>query len=185
MSAINYLLEIFLDVLLSIFLMRVLLPLVRADARNPISQVIIRFTNPLVLPLRRIFPPSGRFDTAAMIALIVVQLAVTSTLMLIKFHFVTLRPLVVFAGFDLLVLILQFYKWATIMYALLSWVAPDTYSPASSILTNLVTPIVRPWRRLVPPIGGLDFSAAFTIIALQATLYLLYDFKDVIVRWMI
>jgi len=185
MSAINYLLQIFLNLLLSVFLMRLLLPLVRADSRNPISLVIIRFTNPLVLPLRRVFPPTGRFDSAALVALLLVQLAVTSMLMLFDQHAITTRALIIVSSFNLLVLVLQFYKWATIMYALLTWVAPDTYSPVSSILTSLVSPIVRPWRRIIPPLAGLDFSAAFTIIAIQATLYLLGDvYSQLILRWL-
>ncbi len=173
MSAIVYLLQTFLGLLLAIFLLRVLLPLARADARNPFSQAVIRLTNPLVLPLRRIFPAIGRLDTAALIALIVMQIAATALLTMITYPVVLGRIVFVTAAFDLAGLVLQFYKWATILYVLLSWVAPDTYSPVSAILNALVSPIVRPWRKLIPPFGGIDFSAAFAVIAIQALLLLL------------
>ncbi|MES1191341.1 MAG: YggT family protein [Steroidobacter sp.] len=182
MSAISYLLQVFLWLLLSVFLLRVLLPLSRADARNPFSQAVIRMTNPLVLPLRRVFPAIGRMDTGAVIALILVQLTATAVLMMLRYHALVdqslfFHALLINALFDLITLVLEFYKWATIMYALLSWVAPDTYSPVASILTSLVNPIVRPWRRIIPPFGGLDFSALFTIVVIQALLYLLGDFQ--------
>jgi YggT family protein len=182
MSAIVYLLQTFLGLLLSVFLLRVLLPLVQADARNPFSQAVIRLTNPLVLPLRRIVPAIGRLDTAALIALIFMQVAATALLIMIGSHIVSGPIIFVTAAFDLIELVLQFYKWATIMYVLLSWVAPDTYSPVSAILNSLVTPVVRPWRKLIPPFGGMDLSPALLVIAIQALLLLLDEAHK---RWVL
>ena len=171
MQALIFIVHTLLQVLLvTVFLLRVLLPLTRADARNQLSQAVIRLTNPLVLPLRRLLPPAGKIDTASIVALLIVQIAATATLWLLgaypsvempaQFFYIALR--------SLLSTILQFYTFALVLYILLSWVAPGTYSPASSLLANLCEPLLRPVRRIIPPIAGLDLSALFVIIALQA-----------------
>jgi YggT family protein len=77
--------------------------------------------------------------------------------------------------FDLARTILQFYTVAVLVYALLSWVAPGNDSPATRLLGRLCEPLLRPVRRVVPPIGGLDFSALFVLIGLQALQILLAD----------
>jgi len=175
MDALIFVVRTVLQVLLvTVFLLRVLFPLVRADSRNQLSQAIIRLTNPLVLPLRRILPPIRKVDTASIVALLIVQLATTATLWLlgaypwvyngVQFTQEVLRAL--------LATVLQFYTFALLLSILLSWVAPGTYSPAASLLNSICEPLLRPLRRVIPPIAGLDMSAMFLIIALQA-LYIL------------
>ena len=84
MEAIRFIVGTLLQVLLvMVFLLRVLLPLVRADSRNQLSQAVIRLTNPLVLPLRRVLPPIGKVDTASIVALIIVQAAAVAMLWLL------------------------------------------------------------------------------------------------------
>lgn len=171
MQAIIFIVHTLLQVLLvTVFLLRVLLPLTRADARNQLSQAVIRLTNPLVLPLRRVLPPIGKIDTASIVALLVVQIAATATLWLLgAYPFVSMPGQFLSVALRSLVsTILQFYTFALILHIVLSWVAPGTYSPASSLLSNLCEPLLRPMRRLIPPIAGLDLSAMFVIIVLQA-----------------
>jgi len=175
MDALIFVVRTVLQVLLvTVFLLRVLFPLVRADSRNQLSQAVIRLTNPLVLPLRRILPPIRKVDTASIVALLVVQVATTATLWLlgaypwvyngVQFTQEVLRAL--------LATVLQFYTFALLLSVLLSWVAPGTYSPAATLLNSICEPLLRPIRRVIPPIAGLDLSAMFLIIALQA-LYIL------------
>lgn len=171
MDAIIFIVRTLLQVLLvTVFLLRVLLPLARADSRNQLSQAVIRLTNPLVLPLRRILPPIGKVDTASIVALLLVQAAATATLWLLgAYPFahgadVFIRIML----FSLIATILLFYTYALLLYVLLSWVAPGTYSPAAALLNSLCEPILRPIRRIIPPIAGLDLSALFVIIGLQA-----------------
>jgi YggT family protein len=171
MDAIIFIVRTLLQVLLvTVFLMRVLLPLVRADARNQMSQAIIRLTNPLVLPLRRILPPIGKIDTASFVALLLVQIATTATLWLLgAYPFVTTpQQFMTVVLISLLGAVLQFYTFALLLYVLLGWVAPGTYSPASALLESLCEPLLRPVRRIIPPLAGIDFSALFVIIGLQA-----------------
>ena len=176
MDALIFIVRTLLQVLLVIvFLMRVLLPLVRADSRNQMSQAVIRMTNPLVLPLRRILPPIGKIDTASIVALLIVQIATTATLWLLgayPYVFTALQFLQV-ALLNLIITILQFYTFALFLYVLLSWVAPGTYSPAAALLSSLCEPLLRPVRRIIPSFGGMDFSALFLMIGLQALVILI------------
>ena len=175
MDALIFIVRTLLQVLLvTVFLLRVLLPLVRADSRNQLSQAVIRLTNPLVLPLRRILPPMGKIDTASIVALLIVQFATTATLWLLGAYpwVVNLGQYIHIALLSLLVTILQFYTFAILLYILLSWIAPGTYSPGAMLLASLCEPVLAPVRRIVPPIAGIDFSALFVVIGLQA-LYIL------------
>ena len=127
-----------------------------------------------MVPLRRIVPPSKRrLDVAAVIALLIVQFVGTALLRLVAGA--TFSPLsIVIAGlYDLASTILQFYFVAILIYALLSWFASSGYNPAHQILARLCEPLLAPVRRVIPPLGGLDLSALFVLIALQALQILL------------
>jgi YggT family protein len=69
---------------------------------------------------------------------------------------------------DLVQTILQFYTIAILVYALLSWVAPGTHSPANELLGRICEPLLAPVRKVIPPLGALDLSALFVLIGLQA-----------------
>jgi YggT family protein len=175
MDALIFIVRTLLQVLLvTVFLLRVLLPLVRADSRNQLSQAVIRLTNPLVLPLRRILPPIGKIDTSSIVALLIVQFATTAVLWLLSAYpsVFTLGQFIHVSLLSLLLTILQFYTFAILLYVLLSWIAPGTYSPGAMLLASLCEPILRPIRRVIPPIAGIDLSALFVIVGLQA-LYIL------------
>jgi YggT family protein len=170
MDALIFIVRSVLQVLLvTVFLLRFLLPLVRADARNPLSQAVLRITNPLVLPLRRVIPAAGRIDTASLVALLLVQL-VTTAIVFVLMGIGLARPGALFqsALLSLALTVLQFYKFAVLIYVILSWVAPGTYSPSASLLASLCEPLLRPVRRIIPPLAGLDLSAIFVLIGLQA-----------------
>jgi len=171
MEAIRFIVGTLLQVLLvMVFLLRVLLPLSRADSRNQLSQAVIRLTNPLVLPLRRILPPIGKVDTASIVALIIVQAAAVAMLWLLGAYPYIFTPgqFIYVVVLTLITTVLRFYIFALILYAILSWIAPGTYSPAAALLDSLCEPLLRPVRRLIPPLAGIDFSALFLIIGLQA-----------------
>jgi len=171
MESIRFIVGTLLQVLLvTVFLLRVLLPLARADSRNQLSQAVIRMTNPLVLPLRKVLPPIGKVDTASIVALIIVQAAAVALLWLLNGYPYIFTP-GQFAYVVLLTLvrtIINFYIFALFLYVILSWIAPGTNSPGAALIDSLCEPILRPVRRLIPPLGGFDLSALFVIIALQA-----------------
>jgi len=174
MAALLFILDALLTLVVVAFLLRLLMPIVRADFRNPIGQAVLQLTNPLVMPLRRLLPPAGRIDVASAAALLVVQLAKTAALRLVSGAGLPLLPLAGGALRDLASTVLQFYFVVVLVYALLSWVAPGNHGPGPQLLGRLCEPLLAPLRRIVPPIGGLDLSALFVLIGLQALQILLH-----------
>jgi len=171
MKALQFIINTLLTLLVVAFMLRVLMPLVRADFRNPFGAAILKLTNPLVLPLRRFVPPGRRLDPASLIALLIVQFVKTALLLILGAG-LRIDALLLGGLLDLLITVLKFYFWAILLYALLSWFAGAAYSPMSQVLGRLCEPLLSPVRRVIPPLGGLDLSALFVMIALQALLIL-------------
>jgi YggT family protein len=172
-DALYFVLNTLLTLVVVVFLLRLLMPVVRADFRNPIGEAVLKLTNPLVLPLRRALPSRRRVDTASLLALLIVHFVKTIALLLVRGA--PLRPeTVIVAGlYGLLITVIQFYFYAVLIYALMSWFAGAGRSPVGDVLERLCEPLLAPFRRLIPPFGGLDLSALFLLIALQAVLILL------------
>ncbi|HEX9772219.1 MAG TPA: YggT family protein [Steroidobacteraceae bacterium] len=174
MQALLFVLHALITLIVVAFLLRVLFPLVRADFRNPIGQAVLRVTDPLVLPLRKVLRPAGRVDVASIAALLIVQLAGTALLLGIAgARMASPLTIVVVALRELARTTLQFYFFAVLLHVVLSWVAPGARSPAATILDRLCEPLLAPLRRVVPPLGGLDFTPIFVLIGLQALQILL------------
>jgi len=169
MRALLYVLDALFTLVLVAFLLRVILPLVDAGFRNPIGEAVLKVTDPLVLPLRRLFKPFGRIDVAAVVALVLMQLLATVLLLGLGGVGALALPVVVLHALrSLLDLTLQFFTVCLLIYVVLSWVAPDVRNPAVQLLARVCEPVLRPVRRLLPPLGGLDLSPLLVLIALQA-----------------
>ncbi|MCU0977386.1 MAG: YggT family protein [Steroidobacteraceae bacterium] len=169
MDAVIFIVDTFLSLAVYAFLLRLLLQLSRADFRNPLAQAILKLTSWLVLPLRRLLPPVGRVDTASVVAVLLAQLArMIAVSWLAVGAVMAPLPLLQATVVAVLVATLGLYTVAIIVYALLSLIAPGNYSPASALLATLCEPLLAPVRRLLPPVGGLDFSPLLVIVALQA-----------------
>ncbi len=174
MDALDFIIESVLSLAVFAFLLRFLLPMMRADFRNPLSQAVLSLTNWLVLPLRRVLPPMGRMDTASLVALVTVQLM--ATLLMFRLRTGALMPfvpLVVAGSMSLAISTIRLFQVLIFVYALLSFIAPGTYSPVVGLLASLCEPLLRPLRRVLPVIGGLDFSPLVALIGLQALLILI------------
>jgi YggT family protein len=162
-----------LSLALFVVLMRLLLQLVRADFRNPICQAIVRLTNPLVIPLRRILPPIRKLDTATVVAVAIIALILVA----VGFAFsgfpadalIWAQEVVLTVAYT----VLWIYFWSIVVYALLSLVAPGGYSPLQSVLASLCEPVLGPFRRIIPGIAGIDLSPLWACLAIQIILYFL------------
>ncbi len=154
---------------LLIMLLRFWLPWLRADFRNPIAQGILRLTSPLVIPVRRVIPPIGRLDTATVIVAFGLQYLTVLVILTISGVASGIGPIAVTSLIDMVLLSLQLFKFAIFIHIILSWVARGTYNPATAFISMLVEPVMRPFRSLIPTIGGLDISPIFAIIALHAS----------------
>jgi len=163
-----------LDLYILTFVLRILLQAVRADFRNPISQFVVKVTDPLVLPIRRFVPPIGPVDTATLLIALALQALVTGVLLNVA---CTTGPnplqLVGLSVIRLARLTLNIYFFLIIAQVIISWVAAGQYNPMFALLSQVVEPALRPIRRLIPPIAGLDLSPLFAIIAIQVFLLLL------------
>ena len=174
MSAIIYIVEMLLSVALFFVLARLLLQWTRADFRNPLCQAVVRITNPLILPLRRLLPPIGKLDTASVVAVLLV--AVVDVAGIFALHGVGFPPPLQWVrpvASEIARMLLYTYLSAIFVYALLGLIAPGGYSPVQSVLTSLCEPVLRPIRRVIPVIAGLDLSPLWAIIAIQALLILM------------
>ena len=173
MRALYFILDTLMTLYAAVLLLRLILQMVRGDFRNPIARAIVQVTNPVVLPLRKLLPPLGKLDTATIAAIV---LATLLKLWILSLLFgvvpgpaLLLRRTLV----DLIQLVLQTYLFSIVLNAILSFVAPGNYSPAQSLLSSICDPVLNPFRRIIPPIGGLDLSPLWAIIAIQALLLLL------------
>ena len=152
------------------FLLRLVLQWTRADFHNPLSQFIVRVTNPVVAPLRRFIPPLRHLDTSTLMIFLLME-AMMVALLSVNAGIELSPPL--FAFYVILRAVyttIRMYVFVILIYAILSFVSPGTYNPLSNVLANVSEPLLRPVKRIIPTIGGLDLSPLFVLIGLQAVI---------------
>ncbi len=181
MRALIYIIDTLASLITLILLLRFWLPWVGADFSNPISQGILQATSPLINPLRRIVPSIGRIDTATVLVAFLVQVLAVSLVLLLVGAPITFKFLVISAFFELATLSLLMFTFAIIVRIVLSWVAPNTYNPATALIASMTDPILQPMRRYIPPIGGFDVSPIVAIILLGALSILLEDSRNIFI----
>lgn len=167
-SAIVFVVNAITSLYLLVLLLRFWMPWLRADFRNPLAQGILRFTSPLVIPVRRILPSFGRLDTATVLVAFVIQYLTVLLLLLIMGRTEGIAAIALTALVKLVVLSINLFVYAIFIRIFLSWVSQGGYNPATAIITTLTEPVLRPFRRLIPSMGGFDISPIFAIILLLA-----------------
>lgn len=159
--------------------LRFLLQVARADYHNPVSQFIVKVTNPALIPLRRFIPGFGGLDIASLVlALLVQMLAITlSALFLLGFDIYSLPAgLSIFAWAVLGVcgLFLKFFFWGLLISVIASWIAAGSYNPALMLLQQVLEPVMQPVRRMLPDMGGFDISPIVVFLSIQVLEILLH-----------
>lgn len=172
MNAMNeifvYLIQTVLSLFLLAVLLRFLLQLVRADFYNPISQFLVKVTNPLVLPLRKVIPGLGGFDMASLLLALLLQMAGIALIYLINGHGVpNIVLLLVWSVLGIVGLLVNIYFFALLAMIILSWVAPGSKNPALFLLFQITEPVMAPFRKALPSMGGLDFSPILVFILIN------------------
>ena len=159
------------DTLFSLYIMAVMLRFLlqwsRADFYNPLSQFLVRVTQPLLQPLRRIIPGWGGIDFPAIVLMVFLQAIALALLMMIAGVTPRIDYLLLRTPAELISLLLNVYLIAIVVRAILSWINPSDYNPATTVLLGLTEPVIRPFRAIIPPIGGVDLSPLAAIIAIQ------------------
>ncbi len=164
----GYLVQTLLSLYLLAMLLRFLLQLVRADFYNPISQFLVKITNPLVVPLRRVLPGLAGMDLASLLLSVLLQLAGIATLLLLNgLGLPNVGLLLVWSVLGVLGLLVNVYFFAILAMIILSWVAPGSRHPAVYLLYQITEPVMAPFRRALPPMGGLDLSPILVFILIN------------------
>jgi YggT family protein len=169
-SALIFLVKTLADLYLLTFLLRFIMQWVRASYYNPLAQFVLKVTSPLVVPARRVLPSIGGLDTPTLAVLILLEIVVTFVLLRLAGISLPVPVLLLYSSLRLIALALWFYTVALFIYVLLSWFGDRGMNPMAALLGELIEPLLRPARRLMPPIGGLDLSALVVILLLQAAI---------------
>ena len=164
----GYLIQTLLSLYLLAMLLRFLLQLVRADFYNPICQFLVKITNPLVVPLRKVIPGFAGLDMASLLLAILLQLGGIVALLLINgLGLPNILLLLTWSLLGVIGLLVNIYFFALLAMIILSWVAPGSNHPAIYLLFQITEPVMAPFRKALPPMGGMDFSPILVFILIN------------------
>ncbi|MGN1056415.1 MAG: YggT family protein [Comamonas sp.] len=161
----QFLLEVVSGLIAGACLLRLYMQAQRISFHNPIGQLVFALSDWIVMPLRKVVPNRGTYDMSCLLAAVLIVLVQYFLLLLLRDAVGSLFLLPVLALFGLLRMVLTGLMGILIVYAILTWVQPQ--SPIAAILARLSEPVLRPFRRFVPQVGGVDLSALVAIIVLQ------------------
>ena len=171
--ALIYLVSTLVDLYVAAILLRLLLQWVRADFYNPLCQFLVKVTNPVLVPARRIIPSIGRLDTASVVIMFlleVIQLLIINQLSGAGFE---LQFMLIYSVRKLLVALLMTYFVLIIASVIISWIGAQSRHPLIPLVFQLTEPVLRPFRKVIPVVGGFDLSPLFALITLRFLLLLL------------
>ncbi|WP_420589100.1 YggT family protein [Bacterioplanoides sp.] len=155
------------SIVLLIVLLRFLLQLVRADFYNPISQFIVKATNPVLIPLRRVIPGFGGLDVASLVLAYGVQVLFMAGALLVMGYGLPWANIIIWSLVAIFALIIKVYFWGMLITVIASWIAPNSYNPALILINQILEPVVRPIRQKMPDMGGLDLSPIIILLGIQ------------------
>jgi YggT family protein len=172
-NAFAYLVGTLIDLYIAAVLLRLLLQWVRADFYNPLSQFLVKLTNPAIVPLRRVIPSIGRLDTASVLLMVVLEIIGIWLVSKLSSQPVGWGQIVPFAFIKLCMTLLMTYFFLIIASVILSWIGQNLRHPFVPLLYQLTEPVLRPIRRVIPPIAGIDLSPLFALIGIRFLILLL------------
>jgi YggT family protein len=178
-NAATFLISTLFGLYLLAILLRLLLQWVRADFYNPISQFLVRLSNPLLKPMRRYIPGYGGIDLASIILLLLLQMLELLLILWLRGGSPNPGGLLLWSIAELLGLTVHLYMVTIIVQVVLSWVNPGAYHPVNTMLYQLNEPLLGPARRMLPPMGGFDLSPLIVLVLLQlASMLLVAPLRD-------
>lgn len=164
-------LEFLISTLFSLYILAVMLRFilgaVRADFYNPVSQFLVRITNPLLVPMRRVIPSFRQYDTSALLLMLLLQLASLVIVIMLRGVSIPFITLLLAAIGELVILAFNVFIFAIVIQVVLSWVNPGNYNPVNALLSSITRPVMGPIQRLIPPVSGIDLSPLVALIGLQ------------------
>ncbi len=181
-NPIEFIINTLFSLYVLVVMLRFLLAWVRADFYNPVSQFLVKATNPLLIPLRRAIPSVGRIDASAVVLMLLVQMIGITLIMLLRGGGFSIWAILILSLHELVALAFSVFLFAIIIQAILSWVSPHTHNPMTGLLFSLTNPVLTPFRRLLPPVSGLDLSPLLAILAIQVAKMLVLPLFGVLLR---
>jgi YggT family protein len=178
-NALIFLLDTFSRLYLFILLLRFWLPLLRANFRNPVAQGVMRYTSPLVNPVRRYIPSYGRLDSATVLIAFLIQLGVSYLIMslnaisqdTVSFEAISSTEILLALAIQSIVqlaMLSVFLFIVAIIIRIVLGLLGRYFGPISDMLVDLTEPLLRPVRNIIPPLGVVDISAYIVIVLLMA-----------------
>ena len=184
-NAATFLIQTLFGLYILIVMLRFLLQWARADFYNPVSQFIVKATQPPLAPLRRIIPGLGGLDMAALLFMFVLKFVELWLVVELDGRSAPIGALAVLSVAGLLGLAIRVFMFSILIQVVISWVNPGMYNPLMGLLHSLTEPLLAPARRVIPPISGLDFSPFVVIICLYlATMLVEAPIRDVAISMM-
>lgn len=168
-DAIIYILKTLGQLYIWVVLLRFVLQMVRAEVYNPISQFVMKATQPLLAPMRRVIPGIGGLDLAALVLALLIHMLLLSLILILKgqMPFEQMGQIILWSLVNLSSMLVRIFFFALIISVILSWVAPHSFHPAAVLVQQICEPLLAPIRRLLPDLGGIDISPIFAFIALN------------------
>jgi YggT family protein len=165
-GALQLLISFAIDFYIVIIITRFMLQMVRADFYNPLSQFVVKATSPILNPLRRVIPGYGGWDVASVVLLLIVVLIKVGLVLAVNGY--PLDPVVVavLGVRSLGKALIDYFSLTIFAGAILSWFAQG-YHPVVNVIMQVSEPVLRPFRKLIPSMGGLDLSPAIALVILQ------------------
>lgn len=159
--------SVIFSILIWVIVLRLLLQAFRTDFYNPVAQAIVRFTA-FLDPLRRVLGARGGIDLATLLALVLLQVLQLGMIVAMRAgEWPGIGLLLAFSVPELLHTLLNVFFWTIIASVVASWLAPGGHSPAVQLIYSLTEPLLAPARRLLPPLGGLDFSPVIVLLLIN------------------
>ena len=158
---------------ISTFALRFILQWIRASYQSPLAQFVLQITAPLVVPARRVLPSVRGIDLPTLVVIVALECVATLLLYAIIGFVPAIDAFIVTVLLRLVALTLWLYCAALFIYVVMSWIGGGMYNPSAATLAEIVEPLLRPFRRLLPPIAGFDVSPVIVLILLQAVIYAL------------
>ncbi|NBC98660.1 YggT family protein [Atlantibacter hermannii] len=162
MKTLTFLISTALELYTMVMLLRIWMQWARCDFYNPLAQFVVKATQPIVGPLRRILPSMGTIDTASLVMAFVLSLIKSMVLFMV----ITFQPIIWIAALLILIKTIGLLVfWVLLVMALMSWVSRGR-SPVEYVLMQLTEPLLSPIRRMLPAMGGIDFSPMVLVLLL-------------------
>ncbi|MBS0849307.1 YggT family protein [Citrobacter sp. JGM124] len=175
MLTLTFLVKTLIELYVMVLLIRIWMQWSRCDFYNPLAQFIVKVTQPIIRPMRKVIPALGPIDTSSLLLAFILTTLKYPVLLLIQVGVLSLDPM------NLLVGLLSLLKsagtvvfWVIIVRSLMSWISQGR-SPIEYVLIQMTEPMMAPIRRILPAMGGIDFSAMIVILILYALNYLGMD----------